>query len=127
MKNRRAEVRLDGQSVGVIRESGRQTEFRYSDEWVANPSAVPVSLALPIGGKTDNLKRKHWLAFAKDCQLPEKAADRVLMAQAAALPEAARLLERCYLPDEQKAAYRQLLEERSAQLASSDAGSSASA
>jgi serine/threonine-protein kinase HipA len=83
-------------------------------------------LALSILGKKDNLDRKHWLAFANYCQLPEKAAARLLEAQAAALPEAVSLLERCFLPPEQKAQYRQLLEERSAKLALFDTKSSGS-
>ncbi|MFO0905766.1 MAG: HipA domain-containing protein [Pirellulales bacterium] len=74
-------------------------------------------LALSILGKKDNLDRKHWLAFAEYCQLPAKAAARVLDAQTAALPEASGLLERCFLPAEQKAEYRELLEERTARLA----------
>lgn len=75
-------------------------------------------LALSILGKKDNLDRKHWLAFAEYCQLPEKAAARVLDAQASALPESLRLIDRCILPAEQKEQYLQLLEERTAQLAS---------
>lgn len=74
-------------------------------------------LALPILGKKDNLDRKHWLAFAKYCQLPERAAVRILDAQTATLPEALRLIERGFLPTEQKEDYRQLLAERTARLA----------
>jgi serine/threonine-protein kinase HipA len=74
-------------------------------------------LALPILGKEDNLDRKHWLAFAKYCQLPERAAVRILDAQTATLPEAFRLIERGFLPTEQKEDYRQLLAERTARLA----------
>jgi len=48
MKHRSAEVRLDGQRVGVLRETGRQIEFRYAAEWLTNPAAVPVSLTLPV-------------------------------------------------------------------------------
>jgi serine/threonine-protein kinase HipA len=48
MKNRSAEVRLDGQRIGVLSEVGRQIEFHYGSEWIANPAAVPVSLTLPV-------------------------------------------------------------------------------
>lgn len=48
MKNRSAEVRLDGQIVGVLREVGNQVEFRYTAEWVSHPAAIPVSLTLPV-------------------------------------------------------------------------------
>lgn len=53
MKNRRAEVRLDGAPCGVLKEIGRQTSFQYSDEWLENPAAAPVSLTLPMRAAPD--------------------------------------------------------------------------
>ena len=76
-------------------------------------------LALPVMGKKDNIDGSLWLKFAEYCQLPERIAARVLDAQAAALPAAATLLDHCFLPAEQKAQYRQLIEARSAKLNSS--------
>jgi len=73
-------------------------------------------LALSVMGKKDNIDRKVWLKFAEYCRLPERIASRVLDAQAAAVTEAASLIDRCFLPAEHKAQYRQLIEERSAQL-----------
>ncbi|MFO0905767.1 MAG: HipA N-terminal domain-containing protein [Pirellulales bacterium] len=71
MKKRSAEVRLDGQCVGVLRETGRQVEFRYTAEWISNPAAVPVSLTLPVRGEPyisdglhpffENLLPEGWL------------------------------------------------------------------
>lgn len=81
-------------------------------------------LALSILGKKDNLDRKHWLAFAGYCQLPERAAARVLDAQVAALPKALGLIERCFLPAEQQEQYRRLLEKHTAKLAAADTPSS---
>ena len=58
MKPRQAIVRLDGQLVGRLSESGRQITFQYDAEWLANAHAVPVSLTLPLTAKpyvTDGL------------------------------------------------------------------------
>ncbi|MCB9866823.1 MAG: HipA domain-containing protein [Phycisphaerales bacterium] len=74
------------------------------------------TLALPVGGKKDNLSRKSWLAFAEYAGLTRKAAERVLERQAAALAPAQELLERCCLPAEQKARYADLLAARTRQL-----------
>jgi serine/threonine-protein kinase HipA len=48
MKSRKAVVRLDGQRVGTLTESGTQVTFQYDAEWVANASAIPVSVTLPL-------------------------------------------------------------------------------
>ena len=74
------------------------------------------TLALPSLGKKDNLQRGTWLKFADYCQLPPKAAERVLDKQASILNDARRLIDRSFLPDEQKEAYKQLLDDRNARL-----------
>jgi serine/threonine-protein kinase HipA len=48
MTERRARVRLDGQPVGTLRETGRQVAFTYDGEWLARRDAVPVSLTIPL-------------------------------------------------------------------------------
>ncbi len=48
MKKRQAIVRLDGQAVGTLTETGREITFRYDAAWVANPASVPVSVTLPV-------------------------------------------------------------------------------
>lgn len=48
MTERQAIVRLDGEPVGRLNESGDQISFWYDAEWLANPLAVPVSLTLPL-------------------------------------------------------------------------------
>lgn len=73
-------------------------------------------LALSIRGRKDNLGRSSWLKFAEDCQLPAKSALRVLDKLVSILDEALRLIDRSFLPDEQKATYRQLIQDRTAQL-----------
>lgn len=69
-------------------------------------------LALPILGKRDRLHRGDWMAFAEYCGLPEKPALRVLHEQEAALPEALDLIDRCFLPAEQKKEFAELIKER---------------
>jgi HipA-like protein len=41
-------VKLDGRPVGAIEDDDGQTVFTYSPKWLAQPDAVPVSLALPL-------------------------------------------------------------------------------
>ncbi|MBK8270664.1 MAG: HipA N-terminal domain-containing protein [Planctomycetes bacterium] len=48
MKNREAVVRLDGQPVGSLVESGRQVTFNYDSQWLARADAVPISVTLPL-------------------------------------------------------------------------------
>ncbi len=71
MTSRQAIVRLDGQPVGTLTETGRQITFRYDAEWLANGQAVPVSLTLPLTDKPyvteglhpffENLLPEGWL------------------------------------------------------------------
>ncbi|MBX9653885.1 HipA N-terminal domain-containing protein [bacterium] len=48
MKERRAVVRLDGQPVGMLVETGKHVIFAYDAWWLALRDAVPVSLTLPL-------------------------------------------------------------------------------
>lgn len=71
MRPRHAVVRLDGQPVGTLCESGRQVTFRYDEEWIARPDAVPISVTLPLQLKAyvtdglhpffENLLPEGWL------------------------------------------------------------------
>jgi len=69
-------------------------------------------LALPLQGKKDNLRRGVWRRFAEYCGLPEKVALRVLNTQAAALDEATKLIDRSFLPDDQKQDFKRLIADR---------------
>lgn len=71
-------------------------------------------LALPVGGKKENLKRDTWLEFAKYCEIPHRAAERVLADHVAALDKAAALIERSRLPQDLQDQYKALLRERTA-------------
>lgn len=48
MKERRAVVRLDGQNVGALVETGKQVAFTYDEQWLVRRDSVPVSLTLPL-------------------------------------------------------------------------------
>lgn len=48
MTERRAIVRLDGQPVGMLVETGKRVAFAYDAEWLARRDAVPVSLTIPL-------------------------------------------------------------------------------
>lgn len=69
-------------------------------------------LALPVQGKRDRLRRGAWQRFAEYCRLPEKAALRVLDHQVSVLDAAQDLIDRSFLPEGQKAAYKGLIAER---------------
>jgi serine/threonine-protein kinase HipA len=74
------------------------------------------NLAHPVLGKKDNFRRETWLKFAEYCQLPAKPVQRILDKQVAVLSEATRLINRCFLPSEQKKEYQQLITERTTSL-----------
>jgi len=48
MRPRQAIVRLDGQPVGKLSESGKQITFQYDPQWLVTSGAVPVSMTLPL-------------------------------------------------------------------------------
>lgn len=66
-------VSLDGVPVGTIREQddGRETTFRYDDNWLTRPDAIPISLTIPLSPEPvvsrglhpffDNLLPEGWL------------------------------------------------------------------
>jgi serine/threonine-protein kinase HipA len=69
-------------------------------------------LAIPVQGKRNNLHRSVWRRFAEYCGLPEKVALRVLDKQASVLDEAIQLIDRSFLPHDQKEDYKRLIAER---------------
>lgn len=81
--------------------------------------AIPTdrSLALSIGGKKSNLNRKMWLEFATYCQIPARAATRLLDEQVKALEPSIELIQASYLPDDLKSEYEAIMRENSAALA----------
>jgi serine/threonine-protein kinase HipA len=69
-------------------------------------------LALPLHGKKDNLCRGIWRRFAEYCALPEKVALRLLDKQVSVLADATALIDRSFLPVDQKEVYQRLIAER---------------
>jgi len=69
------------------------------------------TLAMPIGGRDRNLTRRKWLNFADYCQIPEKAAKRVISEQINALKPALHLISASYLPDDMKQQYQDIVRE----------------
>lgn len=73
-------------------------------------------LALPVRGQKDGLRRPHWLAFAEDAGLPERAAAPVLEVFIERTPAALALVDRSFLSPAMKTTYVALLRERTAAL-----------
>jgi len=48
MKERRAEVRLSGEFVGLLEETDGDVSFSYSKEWLERKGAEPISVTLPL-------------------------------------------------------------------------------
>lgn len=75
-------------------------------------------LALPIRGRRDALTPPVWKYFAKVCEIPWPAAERVLRGLVSKLDVARQLIARSMLPDDLKADYSELLGDRAATLLS---------
>ena len=43
-----SQVKQNGLLVGYLSESGGQTDFQYTPEWLAQPGSLPISLTLPL-------------------------------------------------------------------------------
>jgi serine/threonine-protein kinase HipA len=74
------------------------------------------TLAMPIGGRDKNFTRRKWLDFAEYCELPERAAKRVIADQIDALEPATKLIAASYLSDAMKEEYEAILRENTAAL-----------
>jgi serine/threonine-protein kinase HipA len=56
---RRAVVRINGERVGMLEEVGDQVRFAYDASWVTRPSAVSVSLTLPVRAEPYDTRGLH--------------------------------------------------------------------
>ena len=74
-------------------------------------------LALPIGGKNDNLTPRIWREVAAYMGLPAPAAKRIHAAVGRSVEPAVALVRASFLPDDQKAVYEAILRERAASFA----------
>ena len=74
------------------------------------------TLAMPVGGRDRNFTRRKWFDFAEYCQIPERAAKRLLSEQNEALEPALRLISASFLPDQIKEQYEGFLRENTSVL-----------
>lgn len=104
-------------NFSVIADNDGIIRFTPAYDLICTRLVIPNdTLALPVLGKKDNLQRGAWRKFAEYCRLPPRVAERVLDKQTSILDEALRLIDRSFLPDDQKANYKSLIEERTAKL-----------
>jgi serine/threonine-protein kinase HipA len=73
-------------------------------------------LSLSVSGKKEKLNRDTWLEFAEYCKLSERAARRVLERQVAVHSDATQLIDRSFLPIDQKNVYKELIADRTQKL-----------
>jgi len=66
-------------------------------------------LALPIGGKKNDLAKNVWLDFAAYCRIPKRAAERLLQEQIDVQESSLRFIEDSFLPDDAKTIYREIV------------------
>jgi len=79
--------------------------------------AIPADrLALPVGGKTDGLTRRHWEQYGQYCALPSRSIDRELARIARTLDAAIDLVSRSPLGEAGRARYIELLRSRATDL-----------
>jgi serine/threonine-protein kinase HipA len=69
-------------------------------------------LALPVGGNRKRVTARQWCEFADYCQVPPRAAARVLRSVAGALEAALSLVESSLLPEAMQRSYSEVLRER---------------
>ncbi len=69
------------------------------------------TLAMPIGGRDKNFTKQNWLEFAEYCEIPERAAKRVISDQINALEPSLKLISASYLPNEMKEQYESIVRE----------------
>ncbi len=69
-------------------------------------------MALTLNGKKRNLHRKDFLALAESCDIPKKAADRMIEKTLSMRDEYLGMIENAMLGDEEKEAFRDLIVKR---------------
>jgi serine/threonine-protein kinase HipA len=74
------------------------------------------TLAMPIGGRNRKLTRRQWLEFAEYCDIPERAANRLISEQIGALGPALQLIAGSFISDQMKEQYEEFLRENTAVL-----------
>ncbi|HUG19482.1 MAG TPA: HipA domain-containing protein [Planctomycetaceae bacterium] len=102
------DMHLKNFSLLTLRDGMRRLSPAY--DLVCTKLVIPDDkLALPIGGKTRNLKQRNWLDFAKYCEIPERAARRLISEQTEVLKPALELIAASFLPENMKSQYEEFL------------------
>lgn len=73
-------------------------------------------MALTLCGKKSRLKRENFIAFAKHCEIPEPVAGRLIDSCGKKFSKALRICDDSYLPDEMKAAFKVIMQDRMSRL-----------
>jgi len=110
------DMHLKNLSLLTSRDGTRKLSPAY--DLVCTKLVLPTddTTALSITGKKKNLTKQRWLEFAKYCQIPERAAERVLASQIKALEPSLETIRRSFLPEKKKEEYEKLLRENTAML-----------
>jgi serine/threonine-protein kinase HipA len=74
--------------------------------------------ALTVCGKNSKIGRNDWLALAEYCKLPLPIAESILQKQVATTDVSLKLIEKSFLPASQRDKFKELIQEKSATLAS---------
>ena len=74
------------------------------------------TLAMPIGGRDKNFTRRNWLNFAEYCEIPERAAKRLISEQIDALAPSIELISKSFLSQEMKEKYEEMIRANTAVL-----------
>ena len=73
-------------------------------------------LALPVCGRNRNLNRQNWLELSEYYGLPQRAAERIIDEQIAALEPSLELISNSFLPEEMKDEFKVILQDTTATL-----------
>jgi len=74
------------------------------------------TLAMPIGGRVKNFTRRKWLDFAEYCEIPKRAAERLIADQIDVLAPSIELISKSFLSQEMKEEYEETIRANTAVL-----------
>ncbi len=110
------DMHLKNLSLVADREGRHLLSPVYDQVCTALYPGLDSRLGLPLAADDQRADRSAWLRFATACDIPERAASRVLARPGASLTTAVAVAERSYLPGDLRGRYRMVLESRAAAL-----------
>jgi serine/threonine-protein kinase HipA len=98
-------------NFSLIRTSEGRMQLAPAYDLICTRLPIPSDreLALSIGGKKNNLSKKAWLDFATYCQIPKRAAERLLQEQIDVQESSLHLIENSFLPEDLKANFQEII------------------